>query len=348
VEKASGKAAPDQLRNMLNGAENRDNHDALAQRLLAAGRGLVLLGQSGLSHPDAAWLRSLAAYIATATESSLNILPHGGNATGARLAGAVPKRGPGGVEARSGLNAAQMLETPMNCYLLWGIEPDYDIDNPARAMSALRQAGSVISVVSHASETLREVSDVILPLASQPESEGSVVNLDGSFISFKAAGKAPGEARPGWKILRRLGSEMGLDGFGQLSVENVMEELRSDLDSADPVPGEPELVQPVYENSLYRMGELPMYSIDALCRRSGPLQQTKQARSAFLGLNPADAERLGLADGAMARVRQGEKPVELEVRVSDRVPAGGAWLRSATSVTRELGSAVAPISVEVT
>ncbi len=348
VEKVSGKAAPDQLRSVLNGAESGENHDGLAHRLLTAGRGLVVLGQAGLSHPDAAWLRSLAAYIAAATGSSLNLLPHGGNATGARLAGAVPNRGPGGVEAPSGLNAAQMLETPIDCYLLWNIEPDYDIDNPARAMSALQQAGSVISIVSHASETLREVSDVILPLASQPESEGSVVNLDGSVINFKAAGKAPGEARPGWKILRRLGSEMGLDGFGQVSIENVMEELRTDLDSADPVAGEPELAQPVYENSLYRMGELPMYSIDALCRRSGPLQQTEQARSAFLGLNPQDATRLGLADHAMARVGQGEKQVEVEVQVSDRVPAGGVWLRCATPVTRELGSAVAPIAVEVT
>ena len=43
------------------------------------GQGLVLLGQFAMSHPDAAWLRALAAYIADATGSLLNILPHGGN-----------------------------------------------------------------------------------------------------------------------------------------------------------------------------------------------------------------------------------------------------------------------------
>ena len=67
----------------------------------------------------------------------------------------------------------------------------------------------------------------------------------------------------------------------------------------------------------------------------------------FLGLNPEDAARLGLSDGAKARVRQGGQGAELEVRVSDRVPAGGAWLRSAICATRELGHAVAPIIVEV-
>jgi hypothetical protein len=39
--------------------------------------------------------------------------------------------------------------------------------------------------------------------------------------------------------------------------------------------------------------------------------------------------------------------VELEVRVSDRVPQGAAWVRSATCATAALGSAVGPIRVEV-
>jgi len=347
VEKTSGKPAPAFLRGVLDGAESAENHNALAARLQEAKNGLVLLGQSGMSHPDAAWLRSLSAYISAATGSAFNLLPHGGNAAGARLAGAVPHHGPGGCEALAGMNAAQMLENPRQCYLLWGIEPDFDIDNPARAMSALRQAGKVVSVVSHASESLREISDVILPLAPQPESEGSMVNLDGSVISFKAAGKAQGESRPGWKILHRIGSEMGLEGFDQISVEDVLNELLTERDKPGPAAGEPALTVPGYENALYSTGDLPMYSIDMLCRRSEPLQQTKQARSAFIGLNPADAARLGLDHRAMARVSQGGSQAELEVMVSDRVPAGSAWLRSATPATREFGPAVAPVSVEV-
>ena len=74
------------------------------------------------------------------------------------------------------------------------------------------------------------------------------------------------------------------------------------------------------------------------------MQQTVQADSQFVGLNPLDAIRLGLTDGGKARVRQGENRAELEVRFSDRVPEGGAWLRSGN---RELGQAVAPVIVEV-
>ena len=130
-------------------------------------------------------------------------------------------------------------------------------------MSALRKADKVIAVASHASQNLSEVADVILPLAPLAESEGSLFNLDGTAMSVKAAGKALGEAKPGWKILRRIGSEMGLEGFHQFSVEEVSADLLAESDSAGITPAEPDLAQTTYENSLYRIGEIPMYSIDA-------------------------------------------------------------------------------------
>ena len=347
VEKSTGVTAPEYLRSAIDGANHKDQLDELAGRLRDAGEGLVLLGQFAMAHPDAAWLRALAAYVATATGSALNLLPHGGNPAGARLAGALPDRGPGGAEVQPGLNASQMMEDPRQCYLLWGIEPDYDIDNPARAMSALRQAESVISVVSHASDSLREISSILLPLAPLAESEGSLVNLDGTVMSFRAAGKPQGEARSGWKIIHRIGTELRLDGFKQVSVEDVLADLQSAIRAADTVQKEPVLSEISHESGLYRAGDLAMYSIDPLCRRSLPLQETEQAGKLFLGLNPEDAARLGLNEGAMARVRQGDFQAEFEVSVRASVPAGGAWLRSATAAARELGHAVAPLTVEV-
>ena len=186
-----------------------------------------------------------------------------------------------------------------------------------------------------------------MPLAPIAESEGTLVNLDGAYTSFSAAGRARGDARPGWKILRLIGSDLGLEGFGQINAAEVLEEARTEIGQAEVSGGEPSLAGVNYEEGLYRIGELPMYSIDALCRRSEPLQETAQANSLFLGLNPADAARLGLGSGDRAKIRQGEGQVEMDVRISDRVPAGGAWLRSATGATAGLGSAYAPVTVEV-
>jgi NADH-quinone oxidoreductase subunit G len=352
VEKLSGAPAPGHVRPLLDRYESGDRHSALAARLKGADRGMVLLGQFAMSHPAAACLRMLAQYIANASAAALNVLTHGGNANGAWRAGAVPHRGPGGAQTAAGLNAAQMLDDPRNCYLLWGIEPDYDIDNPARAMRVLDAAEKVVSVASYATDSLREISDVILPLAPLAESEGSLVNFDGATFSISAAGKSGGDARPGWKILRRLGAELGLQGFDQVSLGEVQAAMKSAFDAETVMLAEPHLSEPEWadspgENGLVRIGELPMYSIDALCRRSPSLQQTIQAQSMFLGLNPGDAQRLGLANGGKARVRQGVQTAELEVRVSGRVPAGGAWLRSATCSTRMLEHAIAPVIVEV-
>ncbi len=355
VEKSTGKTAPDSLRNALDKVQENQNLEShsseLAERLRDAGKGLVFLGQFAMSHPDAAWLRLLAAYIADATGSDMNVLPHGGNPAGAWLAGAVPHRAPGGRQAQGGMNAVQMFEDPRKCYLLWEFEPEFDTGNPAQAMQALGAAEKVIACCSFATDSIREIADIILPVAPLAESEGSLVNLNGSTMKYAPAGKVAGEARSGWKILRRLGNELGLEGFNQVSLDELQAQMgeaflpvESSNGDGGMVIGDGSVEYPSYANGLYRIGELAMYSIDALCRRSEALQQTAQADSRFVGLNPLDAIRLGLTDGGKARVRQGENEAELEVRFSDRVPEGGAWLRSGTG---GLGQAVAPVMVEV-
>ncbi len=355
VEKSTGKTAPDSLRNALDKVQENQNLEShsseLSERLRDAGKGLVFLGQFAMSHPDAAWLRLLAAYIADATGSDMNVLPHGGNPAGAWLAGAVPHRAPGGRQAQGGMNAVQMFEDPRKCYLLWEFEPEFDTGNPAQAMQALGAAEKVIACCSFATDSIREIADIILPVAPLAESEGSLVNLNGSTMKYAPAGKVAGEARSGWKILRRLGNELGLEGFNQVSLDELQAQMgeaflpvESSNGDGGMVIGDGSVEYPSYANGLYRIGELAMYSIDALCRRSEALQQTAQADSRFVGLNPLDAIRLGLTDGGKARVRQGENEAELEVRFSDRVPEGGAWLRSGTG---GLGQAVAPVMVEV-
>jgi NADH-quinone oxidoreductase subunit G len=346
VEKVSGKPAPDTVRAELDRAVVVERQQQLAERLNGSARAMCLLGQFAMAHTDAAWLRALAAYIADATGAALNLLPHGGNPVGAWLAGAVPHRGPGGQSHAGGQPAGRLLETAQRAYLLWGIEPDYDCDNPARAMQALADADTVVAVASFATESMRQVADVILPLAPHAEAEGSFVSLDGVTQPFAAAGKAQGEARPGWKILRRLGSDLGLEGFGQVSLAEVQADLQSALQQGSVAGSTAALSDPLQQDGLCRIGEVAMYSVDALCRRSRPLQETEQADSGFIGLNPADAERLGVAGGGTVRVTQGEHSTELAVRVSDRVPVGGAWLRSATCASRLLGQAAAPLTIE--
>ncbi|MBT8052222.1 MAG: NADH-quinone oxidoreductase subunit G [Xanthomonadales bacterium] len=348
VAKLSGKEPPESVQGIVNEARPGEDQDTLARRLAEAENALVLFGQSAQAHGQAAMLRALSRFIASASSSAFNELAAGGNARGAWLSGAVPHRGPAGSAATAGKNAQQMLEQPLNAYVLWGIEPGFDIANPARAVQALRSAAKVVVVASHAASGLYEMGDVILPLAPQPESEGSMINVDGAVLSWAAAATPQGQARSGWKILRRLGGELGLDDFRQASLA----ELQSDMQVAvAQQPMEPSRVSLSVDSSagggLYRIGDVPIYAVDALCRRAEPLQKTVHAANDWLGLNAVDAERLGLNEGARASVSQGGESAEFEVRISERVPQGGAWLRSATCTTRKLGPAFGPIEVEV-
>lgn len=339
VARVTGKAVPDALQTATSGHEAGPTHTAMAEMLSADGSKMLILGQAAMAHGQAAWLRQLSSWIATATGAVLNVLPHGGNSTGAAMVVAA-----GGPE--QGLNAREMLDTPLKDYLLWDIEPEFDLANPALAMQTLEAAQNVVAVSAFASDGLKAVADVILPLAPLAESEGLFYALDGQSFEVDASAELSGKARQGWKILRRLGAELELDGFSQVNIASLREETRAGISMEDKATGELKLSADKAEGEFYRVGEVAMYGVDALCRRSVYLQQTVHAKNAFVGLSPDDAGRKGFADGHEVKVSQGSASVKLPVRICSELPAGAVWVKSATDASVGLGDSYGPISVE--
>jgi len=345
VADVSGAKLNPGIMKLTAGAEVTDTAKEIAASLVNSERGLVFVGQTAMSHPQAASLRQLANWICKASDTALNLLPHGGNSSGAWRAGAVPHRGPGGKPEESGMNARQMIENPRKGYLLWGFEPDFDIANPALAESALKAAERVVAIASFATDHLAEIADVILPLAPWAESEGTMLRLSGEDARLRQAGRCSGHSKPGWKILRRLGEELRLEGFEHVDLPALHSEMETELAGEAKPEVELDLEPAPVSKGLYRVGEIPMYSPDAMCRRSEALQQTIHAKSGFVGLNPLDAKSLKLSDKDTAQVDQGGEKVTLTVSVLDIVPKGAAWVRSATCATRVLGDSFAPITV---
>ena len=79
-------------------------------------------------------------------------------------------------------------------------------------MQALGKA-QVVAFSQFACASTRAVADVILPIGALPEIDATLTNLDGRDQRAIAAGKMPGEARPGWRVLRALGGELDAAGF---------------------------------------------------------------------------------------------------------------------------------------
>ena len=313
------------------------------------GRGTVLLGTFAAMHPDFSILRALAAAIADAAEVTLSFVGGGSNDLGAWMAGAVPHRVAGGGSADPvGRNVADMLAEPLDLYLTLGVEPEMDTADPARTASALG-AGKVIALSSYLSPWLRENADILLPISAFVETSGTFVNIEGVAQSFKGAASPPGEARPGWKVLRVLGNLVDVDGFDYLDSGEVRDEVLGRC--ADMKPdnrvgksdvGHAQLAAAAWE----RIGGVPMYAIDALVRRAQALRSTPDAWGDGLRMNASAAASLGLDASASVRVVQDEGSAEFKVRVDDAVPDGCIWLPTAVSGSELLGPGFGPVSVE--
>jgi NADH-quinone oxidoreductase subunit G len=263
------------------GAAHRD----LAAALMTGEKRAIWLGALAQRHPAWADLRAVAVALAGITGAALGVLAEGGNAAGAWLAGAVPHREAGGRGAAvRGLDARSMIEQPQRAYLLFGgIEPSRDFAAEAAATAvqgAMAKAGCVIAITPYASDELRSLAHILLPMGSFAETSGTYVSLDGTWQSVPGAAQAVGESRPGWKILRVLGNLTGQPGFDYQSSEEVRDELRARCEGGAAAPVAPSRTVELQGGAASgpTVTDVAIYAVDALLRRAPALQATRVGR----------------------------------------------------------------------
>jgi NADH-quinone oxidoreductase subunit G len=248
-----------------------------------------------------------------------------------------------------GLDAQAMLARPRQAYLLFNVEPAHDCHDPATAMQAVRSAGFVVSISPWASEAMQEIADVLLPIGPFTETSGTFVNAEGRWQSFRGVATPLGDSRPGWKVLRVLGNQFGLDGFAQHSSEQVRDTLLGqagtlNLDNTQP-PG-PVADAPAGKG-LERIGDVAIHSVDPLVRRAAALQMTPDAGAAALvHLNARQAELAGVEEGDSVTVTQGDASTVMDVCINARVADGCVWIQAGTVAAASLGAAFGPVTIE--
>jgi NADH-quinone oxidoreductase subunit G len=316
----------------------------VAAALLSGERRAVFLGNAAAQHPQASALHAAAEWIAQQTGAKLGYLVEAANTIGGYLANASPGKG---------ANALQVFTEPRKAYVLLHAEPELDTYDPQAARKALDQAEMVVALSPYKHAV--DYADVLLPVAPFSETAGTFINCEGRVQAFNGAGKAVGDSRPAWKVLRVLGNLLELPGFDYESSEDVRAEVLGvkAIDQADVLPRlnniaglAPQAARAIDAVQLERIADVPIYFSDAIVRRAPSLQQTNDAKAPKASMSPVLAQRIGVTDGGSVKILQGQGSALMEISIDASLPENVVRVAAAHPSTAGLGGMFGAISVE--
>jgi len=343
---AGEKAIP--LPEPLNGATRGVAVSDAARRIaasLVSGKDIaIFLGNLAQHHPAASQLHKLGLVLAEMLGARFGVLGEAANSVGGYIAGCAPSAG------KTGFNAAQMLAHPLKAYLLLGVEPELDTNDPGQSVAAMKSAELVVALSPYQHGAV-DYAQVLLPIAPFTETAGTFVNTEGVVQSFQGVVRPLGEARPAWKVLRVLGNLLGLAGFDHDSADEVRQEALGGrsvgalLDNRL-LDARVDAIAPPQAGGIQRIAEVPIHAADAIVRRSPSLQRTQDAAPPVAWMNRALFEQLGLREGDALRVRQGRGEALVPAAIDDRLPAGCLRLAAARPETAALGAMYGTVTAE--
>jgi NADH-quinone oxidoreductase subunit G len=311
----------------------------IAHSLCDEGSNGILLGSVVQQHADASGLHIAAQALSDITGARLGYLVEAANSIGAEVVG-----------AQAGRNARDMLTAGLRAFVLLNAEPEIDSANPPAALDALNAADTVI--VMSPFKSGMEYADCLLPISPFTETSGSYVSCEGRIQNFNAVVRPRGDTRPAWKVLRVLGSMLGLSGFDFDSSEAVRDAALAGASEWLPevlLGNVARDVQPVTVesgNGLQRIADFPIYRSDPIVRRAPALAAARDSAQPVARIHPATAATQGLAGVQRVRVRGAASSCELDLKLDDTVPAECVRIAAGWPQTAQLGSLDGALTVE--
>jgi NADH-quinone oxidoreductase subunit G len=369
---APGQAAyfVSQLTEAVGGAENIAT--PLAESLRDAGKVVVVWGER-IGAEATTNLTGLAGALKVDETEGAGLLeiPEATNARGLREAGVIPDASPGlaalALQGRGTEEIRQaLIDGELDGVILVGVDPLRDFADTSAWTKALDAAGFVVAFSTFATATAAK-ADVLFPLETHAEKDGTVTHPDGRLQRVRPAAGRPGDIRPGWQTLASLSLALGHDTgvtsqptafaaltsavsfYGSITDEAIggrgirwqLTESASSLPA--PTAGAPssatgagidsadtqrdsasDEVMPVAGAHSLALGTYRDLWAGPITELNPPLKFLKPSQR--LEVSPEDAARLDLATGAKVRVTQGDRSVEADVLIKERVPEGVCFL----------------------
>ena len=242
-----------------------------------------------------------------------------------------------------------MVEQPKRAYVLFQVEPEFDVARAAQTLKALDQAALVICLTPFVSDAMRSYADVILPIAPPSENAGSYTNILGEEQSFQAVSVPHGDARPAWKVLRVFAHFMKVADFEYPSLDAVRSEFKTAMESAKPATvslARLDCLPASLAITLMRVAPWPMVRSDALVRRAESLQNTLRREQSVARLNPKTAESHGVSEGDRIRITQDGDQAEMDCIIDPTVSDECVIIPSGLTALAGFGSAEQALTLE--
>ena len=342
---------PSTLIDVVNQAEVSTQAQQIFDSLNTANNSSVLIGAIADEHPQASALRALSNFIARITNSKFGIIPQSGNTAGAWLAGVIPHRlSAGRVSSNFGLNTVEMLEKTRKAYVLFNLEPEFDFTNAPQTIKAMQEAEFVVIFSPFITKSMQAYADVILPIATFAETDGTYVNAEGRWQSVKQSIPTPDEVRPAWRILRVLANNLGFEDVQYQTCQQIRDELKAQLGAEikfDSNLDELSKVNNNFKNSkLFRISSTPIYAVDNIVRRAESLQNTIYEQQPYIAMCEQQARVLDILKESKVRVLQGSKETTLALQINQTIPMNCVWINRSSSQIDQLGNAIAPVEIQ--
>jgi NADH-quinone oxidoreductase subunit G len=289
----------------------------------------VLIGAWAEQHPQASQIHAAAHALGV----KVGFIGEAANSVGGYIAG-LP----------SGGNVNDVLRKP--AIVVLGAEPDVDCADPQAAMRGLRAAQFVVQLSPWITGT--EYAHAVLPIAPFTETAGTFVSIEGRAQSFHATVNPLGETRPGWKVLRVLGTFLGRP---EMEFDTIDEVRKACLGGkvlaallSNQIGGEAGGTEP--GGALQRIADVPAYCADPLVRRSPPLQKTKESQPPRAWMNSRLMRELGVKARDVVAVKQGDGEARLMVALDDKLPDACVRVAAGHAATASLGAMFGAVQVE--
>jgi NADH-quinone oxidoreductase subunit G len=204
-----------ELASAIGGAENVAS--PLAGTLREAEAVVVVWGERiGREDGAAEALLDVAAAVGMGEREGAGLLeiPDTTNARGLREVGCLPDAGPGLAETAAGMATeeirAALISGELSGLILFGADPLRDFPDTPAWEEALTAADFVVSFSMHENATTAK-ADVVLPLETHAEKDGTVTHPDGRLQRVRPSASRPRSVQPNITVLAELAAALGLD-----------------------------------------------------------------------------------------------------------------------------------------